>query len=162
MVHGPRIVDNSDRISHIMGKDRMDRDRAIDAIVRFARVVSDTTTRSDVLPLLAGAIERHVGASGVCVVEIGGAGGARIAVARGLPAAAESIVLDPDAMGEELGRAVNEAFGSAFAAVETRPIVASGNLFGAVVMLFRDALADLAAIALDEAAQIEKLERSYA
>ncbi|HSO30915.1 MAG TPA: HAMP domain-containing sensor histidine kinase, partial [Labilithrix sp.] len=137
-------------------------------------MVSDTMTRSAVLPLLADAIERHVGAGGVCVVEIGRAGGARIAVARGLPAATESIVLDPDAMGEELGRAVNQACGSAFAAVETRPIVASGNLFGAVVMLFRQApptddllkvaegFVDLAAIALDEAAQFEKLERSYA
>ena len=152
----------------------MDRDLAIDAIVRFARVVSDTTTRGAVLPLLADTILAHVGARGVCVVEIGGAGGARVAVARGLPAAAEAITLDPDAMGEELGSAVNEACGRAFAAVETRPIVASGNLFGAVVMLFEDRPAadallkvaegfiDLAAMALDEAAQLEKLERSHA
>ena len=54
---------------------------------------------------------------------------------------------------------------------ETRPLVAGGNLFGAVVMLFAteagrvgalqlaEGLVDLAAIALGSAAQVEKLEQ---
>jgi signal transduction histidine kinase len=152
----------------------MDRDRAIDALVRFARVVSDTTTRAEILPLLADAIHAHVGASGVCIVEIGEASGARVAVARGLPEGAVALELDPDAMGEELGVALTEACGDVFTGAETRPLVASGNLFGAVVMLFREESAaarllelangfiDLASIALESAAQIEKLERSHA
>lgn len=151
----------------------MDRDRAIDALVRFARVVSDTATRDEILPLLADAIVAHVRAGAVCVVEIGGAGGARVAVSRGLPEGAERLDVDPDAMGEELGRAVTKACGGAFAAAETRPLVASGNLFGAVVMLFREKPAasgllqlaegfvDLASIALEETAQLEKLERYH-
>jgi len=152
----------------------LDQDRPIQALVRFARVVSDTTTRAEVLPLLADAIHEHVGAPGVCVVEIGGAGGARVAVARGLPGGTEDLALDPDAMGQELARAVVEACGAAFDGAETRLLVASGNLFGAVVMLFRergaddrllqlaDGFIDLAAIALESAAQIESLERSHA
>jgi signal transduction histidine kinase len=151
----------------------MDRDRAIDALVRFARVVSDAATPGEVLPLLADAIHGLVGAGGVAVVEIGREGGARLAVARGLPPGAVSLELAPDALGAELGRAVTKACGDAFSLAETRPLVASGNLFGAVVMLFREpavprllqlaeGFVDLAAIALEEAAQIEKLERSHA
>jgi len=77
-------------------------------------------------------------------------------------------------MGAEVGRAVLDACAGAFVRVETRPLVAAGNLFGTVVMLFAsegeagvimpiaDGLVDLAAIALESSAQIEKLERSYA
>jgi len=144
------------------------------ALVRFARLVSDADASSDILPLLADALRGHVGADGVCVVEISATGGARVAVARGLPPSAVDLELDPDAMGEELGRMVLGACGGGFAHAETRPLVAGGNLFGAVVMLFRggppaadalqiaDGLVDLAAIAREAAVQIERLETSYA
>ena len=152
----------------------MDRDRAIDALIRFARLVSDATASGEILPLLADAVREHVHADGVCVVEISATrGGARCAVARGLPPSVDGLVIDPDAMGEELGRVLLAACGGLFVRAETRPLVAAGNLFGAVVMLFKgdasgavmpiaDGLVDLAAIALESAAQIEKLERSYA
>jgi signal transduction histidine kinase len=153
----------------------MDRDRAIDALVRFARVVSDAAAQQEILPLLADALHEHVGADGVCVVEISGTGGgARVAVARGLPESVLPLVLDPDAMGAELGRAIASASGETFARTEARPLVASGNLFGAVVMLFRvgptrthalqmaEGLIDLAATAMESVLQLEKLEKSYA
>ncbi len=152
----------------------MDPERSIDALVRFARLVSDAAASGDILSMLADAIVDHVRADGVCVVEISAAGGARVTAVRGLPSSVERLELDPDAMGEELGREVGRACGSSFAHTETRPLVASGNLFGAVVMLFRshvpgapalqmaDGLVDLAAVALESAAQIERLERSYA
>jgi signal transduction histidine kinase len=153
----------------------MDRHLAMDVLVRFARRVSDAATKREILPLLADTLRESAGARGVCVVEIGGEGGAHVAVARGLPAAADTLELDPDAMGEELGRAVTKACGDAFVHAETRPLVASGNLFGAVVMLFAanapikdgalqlaEGLVDLAAITLQSAAQLERLERSYA
>ena len=153
----------------------MDRDRAIDVLVRFARLISDAAALGDILPILADAICENVRADGVCVVEIS-AQGARVVVARGLPAEAHELdlVLDPDAMGEELVRAISEACGSAFVHAVTRPLVASGDLHGAVVMLFAtraptdaamqlaDGLVDLAAIELEAAAQIEKLEKSHA
>ena len=154
----------------------MDRDRAIDVLVRFARLVSDAGALGEILPILADAIREEVRADGVCVVEICANGGARVVVARGLPACANELqlVLDPDAMGEELGRAISGACGAAFAHAVTRPLVASGDLFGAVVMLFAahappsdamqlaDGLVDLAAIELESAAQIEKLKKSHA
>jgi signal transduction histidine kinase len=152
----------------------MHRDRAIDALVRFARLVSDADAAQAILPLLADALKQDVGAAGVCVVAIGGAGGARVAAARGLPPRVMDLALDPDAMGEELARAVAVGCGATFACSETRPLVASGNLFGAVVMLFgevesrtaplrlAEGLVDLAAIALGSAVQREKLAASYA
>jgi signal transduction histidine kinase len=152
----------------------MDRDRAIDALVRFARVVSDAAAPQEILPLLADALHEDVGVDGVCVVEIAGTGGARVAVSRGLPKEVLSLVLDPDAMGAELGKAVAAESGIAFARTETRPLVASGNLFGSVVMLFLDesrgarglqmaeGLIDLAATAMESVLQLEKLEKSYA
>lgn len=152
----------------------MDRDRAIDVLVRFARLVSDAAALGEILPILADAIRENVQADGVCVVEISAQGGARVVVARGLPPGAHDLLLDPDAMGEELGRAISEACGNAFAHAVTRPLVASGDLHGAVVMLFTtraptdgamqlaDGLVDLAAIELEAAAQIEKLQKSHA
>ena len=158
----------------------MDRHRAIDtsspvgALVHFARLVSDAMVASEILPLLAKALCEHSGADGVCVVEIAATGGAHVSVARGLPPAVAALEVDQDAMGEELGRTVLGACGSAYHHAEARPLVAGGNLFGAVVMVFKgaapagtalqiaDGLVDLAAIARESAQQIEKLERSYA
>jgi signal transduction histidine kinase len=152
----------------------MDRDRIIDALVRFARTVSDAATPSEILTLLADAGQEHVGAGGVCVVELSSVGGAHIAVARGLPPEAARLVPDPDSMGEEFGRALSAACAGAFAHSETRPLVASGSLFGAVIMLFNvappserqlqlaDGLVDLTSTALASAMHLEKLEKSNA
>jgi signal transduction histidine kinase len=154
----------------------MDRDRAIEALVRFARVVSDAAARREILPLLADELHEHVGADGIWIVQIAAAGGgAHVAAARGLPDAALTLVPDPDAMGIELGRTVATHCGLAFARTEARPLVASGNLFGTVVMLFcseeltrkhglqiAEGLIDLAATAMESVLQLEKLERSYA
>ena len=124
--------------------------------------------------MLAEALREHARADGVGVVEITSNGDAHIGVSRGLPPSASAIALDRDASGDELGRAVLAACGEAFAVAETRPLVAGGDLFGSVVMLFAqerpppsklqiaDGLIDLAAIALESSTQIEKLERSYA
>ena len=152
----------------------MDRDRAIDALVRFARLVSDAGVANEILPLLADALVEHVKADAICVVEIGRTAGARVAVVRGLPTSVDALAVDPDAMGAELGPAVAHAAGESFAYCETRPLVASANLFGTVVILFRAApptsavleraggFIDLAAIALASTLQIEQLEKSYA
>ena len=151
----------------------MDRDRAIDALVRFARLVSDAGVSHEIIPLLADALLEHVAADGVCVVEISRTGGARVVATRGLPPEVAALTVDPDAMGAELGRAVAKAAGGEYAHAETRPLVASANLFGSAVMLFRAAapspavlqraegLIDLAAIGLESSLQIEQLEKSY-
>ena len=152
----------------------MERIRAIEALVRFARLASGATTRDEILPLLADAVRDHTRAAGVCVVEVAADGSASIAATRGLPPLAASFVVDADALGEELGRALLEACALTFVASETRLLVAGGNLFGAVVMLFgselpqvfamqtADGLVDLAAVALETAAQVARLTRTNA
>ncbi len=151
-----------------------ERQRAIEALVLFARLVSDDAKPERILPLLADALVDHTHADAAAIVTIDAAGRAGIVAKRGLPQALSSLALDAEAIGEELGEQLLRASG-AFAAEQTRPLVAGGNLFGAVVMLYRtrepaseemlrlaEGLVDLAALALGTAAQVERLERSYA
>lgn len=154
----------------------MDRDLAIDVLVRFARLASDAGAASEILDSFADALSERVHAGGVAVVELGPTGAARVAATRKLGCAPSEISIDPDAMGAELGREVLKACGAAsgFDHAETLLLVADGNLFGAAVMLFaKDAqlgenerrlasgLADLAAITLSNALHVDKLEKSY-
>lgn len=153
-----------------------DRQRGIDALLRFARLVSDESTSTSILPLLAEAVAEEAHADGVAVVALDPTGpAARVVASRGVPEVASALELDPDAIGEELGDNVLRACGTSFASEQTRPLVSGGNLFGAVVMLFRDrdppssedlrvaeGLVDLAAIALGNRLQLERLESSYA
>jgi len=151
----------------------MERDRAIEALVEYARLVSDATASSEILRQLAHALCAHAGADGACIVEVASTGELRVAAVAGLPESAMQVVLDRDAMGEELGRAVTAAC-PGYTRVETRLLVASGNLFGAAVLLYASSsspaevsrvaqgLIDLAAIALADAAQVARLEASNA
>ena len=149
--------------------------QGLGVLVRFARLVSDAAESREILPLLVDALSENVGCDGVVIVEIGRAGVAKISVARGVLDSVTSLELDADMIGEELGEAVLSACKPAFTLEHTRPLVAAGNLFGAVVMLFKkgkaptdeglglaDALIDLGAITLSSAAQVERLEKSYA
>jgi signal transduction histidine kinase len=148
---------------------------AIEVLIRFSRLVSDAAAVGEVLPLLADALLEHVPAAGVAVIEIGPDGAAYLAVARGLPPAVNALAIDADAIGEELGELILRTSGKSFAQEQTRPLVAAGGLFGAVVLLFdakrpatnegmrlAEGLVDLAAIALGTAAQVAKLDQSYA
>jgi signal transduction histidine kinase len=149
--------------------------RAIDVLIRFARLVSDATDANEVMTLLAGALVDEAPAAGAAVVAIGEGGRAQLAAAQGCPDAIRDLPLDPDAIGDELGQAILQACGPPLNHHQTRPLVAQGGLFGAVVMLFSperpeteagvrlaEGLIDLTAIALGNAAQVAELERSYA
>lgn len=146
-------------------------ERAIDALVRFARVVSDAHA-GDVLSELADALFQHVCPDGIAVYAVGGDGVLRLAAERGAgPGSALETELDEMA---GLGDRVVAAC-AGFSSHVSRPLVASGNLFGVVVMLCKDGnepkamklsladgLIDLAAIALGTAAHVEQLERQFA
>lgn len=149
------------------------RERAIDALVSFARVVSDADQSAHVLSLLADAMVTHVCPDGVAVYAVDASGRLSLAVERGVgPAAA--IEIDADEIDRIAGR-LKAIFGDRFAAPVVRPLVAGGNLFGAVAMLcidekkpeklslrLADGLIDLAAIALGTQAHVEQLERQFA
>jgi signal transduction histidine kinase len=147
----------------------------IDVLVRFARLVSDAASSGEILPLLADALLIHVPCAAVAVVELVPDGGLMLAVARGLPPAVNALTFDAESIGQELGDQILAACGGAFVEEQTRPLVASGDLFGAVVMLFSESkpanegglplaegFVDLAAVALGNASQVAKLEQSYA
>jgi len=147
-------------------------ERAIDALVSFARVVSDANRSEHVLSLLADAMFANVCPDGIGVYALDASGRLSLAAERGLgPAAA--VEVDVDDMGR-LGEKVHAAFGDRFAVHIARPLVAGGNLFGAVVMLceatkeptemrmqLADGLVDLAAIALATQTHVEQLERQF-
>jgi signal transduction histidine kinase len=147
-------------------------ERAVVALVRFARVVSDADRSSDVPSLLADALFEHVCPDGVAVYALAPTGRLSLAAARGTAsgAAVDIDVDDLDRLGEKAASAI-----PAHPVQVTRPLVAGGNLFGAVVMLCKDTthmseprlglaegLVDLAAIALETAAHVEQLERQFA
>lgn len=146
---------------------------AIDALVSFARVVSDADRSSHVLSLLADALFAHVCPDGIAVYALGGSGRLSLAAERGLGDRAD-IEIEADEMGR-LGDLLRSKLGERFATQVVRPLVAGGNLFGAVVMVCTDAkkpvgmalevaegLIDLAAMALGTQAHVEQLERQFA
>ncbi|MBX3185844.1 MAG: GAF domain-containing sensor histidine kinase [Labilithrix sp.] len=149
-------------------------ERATDTLVRFARIVSDAAASEEMMPRLCEALVEHVSADGIAVVVLEPSGGARLAAEHGLPEGARSVSFEPDDIGADLGRQILGAAEGAFACERTRPLVAGGGLFGAVVMLFRSAagppeeslllaegLVDLAAIALGSAIHVAQLEKQF-
>lgn len=148
-------------------------ERGIDALVRFARVVSDADAAQDVLALLANALCDHVCSDGVAVFALGPDGKLQLAAERGLGRSAD-VAVDLDDV-SDLGETVRTACGPDFGEHVSRPLVAGGNLYGDVVMLCKrgqglgdsqlslaDGLIDLAAIALGTSAHVEQLERQFA
>jgi signal transduction histidine kinase len=146
-------------------------DRAIEALGRFARVVSDADVAQDVLGLLADALFEHVCPDGVVVYALEASGKLHSVAGRGL-AACERVEVELDDVGT-VADTLRAASGEPFAAHLNRPLVASGSLYGSVLMLWKDdasnpklalaeGLIDLAAVALSTAAHIEQLERQFA
>jgi signal transduction histidine kinase len=146
----------------------------VDPLVRFARLASEAGTGVTILPLLADALVVHVGADAVAVLEIRETGGAAFVSSPHLPEELARLTVEPDLIGEELGRRLLQACGGRFADVRSRPLVSGGGLFGSVAMFFlatptadvriglAEGLIDLAAVVLDTAAKHQKLARSHA
>ncbi len=148
---------------------------AIDILVRFSRLASEASTGAEILPLLADAAIDHVKADGAAVVEVTAGGHARVAASRGVPGAIAQWTGEAEAIGGELGEQLVRVAEGRFGRHVTAPLVSTGGLFGALVLLFeRDrplsyrklqvarALADLAAVALGRAAQISQLAQTNA
>ena len=149
-------------------------EQAIDALVRFARLVSDHKAGENVLELLADTLAEHAGADAVAVLKVDG-NRLTLAASRHLPEAFHSWSTDADELSSELGRVLlatlrgDDCFQS-----RTLMLVSAGDLFGAVVLLSRQAsdgsepwrdrlaagLVNLAATALGTSAHLESLERA--
>jgi signal transduction histidine kinase len=143
--------------------------RDIDAVGRFARVVSDAKATVDVLGVLANALVEHVCRDGVAIYSVASDGRLHLAAARGIGDGACAAV-DVEEVGHLGARLQKELCGITHHV--TRPLVAGGNLFGCVALLsaaevapervpVADVFIDLASVALETAAHVAQLERQY-
>ena len=145
----------------------------LDVLTRFARLASEAGTGNAILPLLAEALVKHVGADAVAIVEIQEDGNKLVPsphLPKGVTAAT---TIDPNAIGEELDHQWLAACEESYARVKSHPLVSGGGLFGWVTMFFRgerapsldtlaDGLIDLAAVTLGSATKLQQLARSHA
>jgi signal transduction histidine kinase len=124
---------------------------------------------------LAEAATDHVKAAGAAVVEVTENGGARVAAHRRVPDAVASWHGDADVIGGELGDDLLKHAEGRFARALVLPLVATGGLFGSLVLFFEKeqaaterkmqvarGLVDLAAIALERSAHIARLAQANA
>jgi signal transduction histidine kinase len=136
--------------------------------------MAEVTAPGDIVSLLARAAVDDVHAGAAAFFEIQGARVVLVAqYGLGKPDVGWSA--DAETIGSELGALVASATEKKGSATRTLPLVSSGGLFGALVLLFSSekrakeaplelaaAFGDLAATALHRAAQFSELRRSYA
>jgi signal transduction histidine kinase len=145
------------------------------AFLHIATLLSETANARSVLQLLAESSVDLTGASASAVFELTPDGRATAVAQRGLPACLAGWSDDGDAIGPELAESFRRAAGGTFTHARALPLVASGNVFGALVLLFADgspmsggeedlarAFVDLAASAMSKSAQHAQLAQVHA
>jgi signal transduction histidine kinase len=148
---------------------------SMEALVRFSRAVSEADDPGAILRMLPKEVVGPAGGDAALVVQIGASGALEIVSSVDLPEALASRALEADLIGPEISAELVAASNGRFARAEVLPLVSSGDLFGALVLLFAPGelpdgeartlavgLADLAAIALGKAHQLAALARSNA
>jgi signal transduction histidine kinase len=147
---------------------------AIDVLIRFGRLASESGEGHEILPLLAEAAVEHVGADAAAVIEIVPGGRAKIVAVSNMPVR-DGWSADAETIGEELGALLLKQSEGRFEQARTLLLASSGGLFGALVLLFvhrqpidptrldlARGLADLAAISLDRVTQLARVARANA
>ncbi len=151
-------------------------DEVISTCVRFSRMVSEAREPEAILEMLARAAVEHLGADAALVLRVmEQGGGMQLAATHGVPEGTRELRLAAETIGQELEGQMVEACGRRFARARTVPLVSGRNLYGALVMLFVEeerlegfrvglarGLADLGAVALDQAFHRVTLERTLA
>src|SRR5438552_2592114 len=135
-------------------------------LVRSSRLVTEADDPARILRLLVDEMVDQVGARAAAVLAVAEGDRLRVAASSGLPSGLAAWETEPDLIGPELGTALLAAAGPAFAGAYTIPLVASGDLYGVLVLLtgagqpleedrlaLATGLGDLAATALGKAAQ---------
>ncbi|HEY4121262.1 MAG TPA: HAMP domain-containing sensor histidine kinase [Byssovorax sp.] len=142
-------------------------------LIHFSRVVAEATTPVDALAFLADAAVEVVGASAAIVARVQEDGSVAIAIAKNVDLVRLGAPPE-DTLVTELGAWALAATRGAYGHVHSRAMIANGDLFGALVLLFAgdatptpdgielaDALVDLAAITIAKSIQLERLKRSH-
>lgn len=146
----------------------------MEVFARFAQLLASTEGSGQILQLLADVAVERLGASAAVVLELKESGDAHIVAARGLDEGVAHWALRPETFGPELGQQIVEHAGRPDWHAGTLLLVARGDLFGALVLLYEDprrldeatlelgeGLANLAAAALVHAYDYEKLSAAY-
>jgi signal transduction histidine kinase len=146
----------------------------ISFLVGFGRLVSGAGAPDDVLEHLVASMIERVGVEAAAAVRVRNDHGAELVAQRGLPAVVKGLRIEVDTIDADLGRAVLAAAGVTFNHFHVIPLVAGRDLFGAVILFCHDGggglldnlelaqgLADLAAVALEQAARYQELVLSY-
>ncbi|HVG58811.1 MAG TPA: ATP-binding protein [Hyalangium sp.] len=148
-------------------------DQVISTCVRFGRMISEAHDPERILPLLADTAVEQLGVDGALVLRVGEGEFLRVAASRGVPPESCAGQFSVDTIGRELEQQLMASCGPQFAEVRSLPLVSSTNLYGVLVLFFckpgqfidyrqklARGLADLAAVALDQAFHRQTLERS--
>ncbi len=144
------------------------------ALFEIARLLAASADAHGVLPVLAQAAVTITGAAASAIFEVTTTGDAALVAQHGLPPKLSTFTTDADEIGPELARHVLAAAGQGFASARVLPMVSAGDIFGAVVLLFRSdsglspqveeaarSLVDLAASAMDKAAKHAHIVRTH-
>jgi signal transduction histidine kinase len=136
-------------------------------------MLSTATDPAEMLQVLARASVEHLGASGAIVLQIGEEELACVSAQAGVSLPA-GFRMEADEIGPEMGRKLLEVAGEPFEHAQTLPLVSDGDLFAALVLLFRKeatrreidlqlaaGLVDLAAAMLGKAYQHTQLARAH-
>ena len=163
-------ISNPGRISGVAAAD------SIAILVRFCRLVSEAPAPAEIQALLAEVVVDQLGADAAAVLGVGPDGDLELRCGRHLPTGMAGLRVPAGTFGQELGVVLLSRCGGRFAEAHTLALVSSADLYGALVLLYRErgagqrrrlqgelanGLSDLAAIALAQAAQYEALSRSY-
>jgi signal transduction histidine kinase len=148
-------------------------DQIISTCVHFGRMISEAHDPEKILPLLADAAVEQLRVDGALVLRVGEGEFLQVAASRGIPAESCSDQFSVETIGREMEQQLLASGGHQFAEVRTLPLVSSTNLYGALVLFFREpglfvdtrqklarGVADLAAVALDQAFHRQTLESS--
>jgi signal transduction histidine kinase len=143
-------------------------------LLRFSHLVASTEDRNTVLSLLADASVDVVGVDAAVVLEVRDNASLAVAAMRNVPADLATFECDAETIGGELGEEVNAATKLHFGRVLVCPMVSGRDLFGALVLLMKDAgaphphgleladgLAELVATLLSRDARVAELRRAH-
>jgi signal transduction histidine kinase len=143
-------------------------------LVRFSRLAAEARGPEAILPLLADIAIEHLAVRGALALQITDDGRLRAVATRGVPAAMADWSTEDAILDGSLDAELLSACGPGFDHVEVLPLVAEGDLYGALVLVASGAdrldeerldlargLADLAAITLARAVGFARLDRAY-
>ena len=147
----------------------------INSLVNFSRLISEAAVPNEVLPLLANAAVRDIGADASAVFQVMENADLKLVASINLNDVACGTPLEAGLIGSNLGASLLKTCGSEFSHVQTYPLVSERDLFGVLVTFYKkpqmvdqahaavtEAFVQLAAIAASKASQYDKLRRFHA